>query len=143
VILLDANLLLYAYNADAPQQQAASGWLTEALESADTIGLPMPTIWAFVRISTSIRLWKNPLTSDQAFSIIDEWLSQPGVVVVQAGPRHLELLKELMSEFDAIGALVSDAVLAALALEFGATLASTDQDFRRFPSVRWTNPLKR
>jgi uncharacterized protein len=142
VILLDANVLLYAYNADAPQQRAAARWLGELLDSGEPVGLPTPTIWAFLRISTNARIWTNPLTAEQAFSFIEQWLTQPGVVVVHPGPRHLELLRQLVSEFDAKGMLVSDAVLAALALEFGATLASTDQNFRRFPSIRWTNPLR-
>ena len=142
MILLDANVLLYAYNADAAQQQAAARWLHELLDSGEPVGLPTPTIWAFLRISTNARLWTNPLTAEHAFSIVEQWLAEPGVVVVHPGPRHLELLRQLVCDFDAKGSLMSDAVLAALALEFGATLASTDQDFRRFPLIKWTNPLK-
>ena len=139
--LLDANLLLYAYNADAPQQSVAARWLADLLESGEGIALPWVTIWAFVRIATNSRIWLNPLSADQAFTIVEEWIAQPGVVVLQPGPRHTEILKRLIIEHSVAGPLVTDAVLAALALENGALLASTDQDFRRFPELRWTNPL--
>lgn len=139
--ILDANLLLYAYNADAPQQPAAARWLEELLRSGEGIALPWVTLWAFVRIATNSRIWSNPLSAHQAFAIIEEWIAQPGVIVLQPGPRHAEILKRLIIEFSVTGPLVTDAILAALALENGALLASTDQDFRRFPELRWTNPL--
>ena len=139
--ILDANLLLYAYNADAPQQSVAARWLAELLESDETIALPWVTVWAFIRIATNSRIWPNPLSAEQVFAIIEEWIAQPGVVVLQPGPRHTEILKRLMIEHSVTGPLVTDAILAALALENGAFLASTDQDFRRFPDLRWTNPL--
>ncbi len=139
--LLDANLLLYAYNADAPQQPVAARWLSELLDSGEAIALPWVTIWAFIRIATNSRVWSNPLSAAQVFTIIEEWMAQPGVVVLQAGPRHAEILKRLISEHSVTGPLVTDAVLAALALENGAILASTDQNFRRFPELRWTNPF--
>jgi uncharacterized protein len=142
VILIDANILLYAYNAHAPQQAAASKWLENLLAGSDTIALPWATIWAFLRICTNSRIWPNPLPAQQAFDIIGEWLSQPGVVVLQPGPRHSELLKQIVIEHNAAGTLMTDAVLAALAIEHGATLASTDQDFRRFRGLRWINPLE-
>ena len=139
--IVDANLLLYAYNADAPQQSAAAQWLEDLLESGEGISLPWVTVWAFIRIATNSRIWSNPLSAQQAFAIIDKWVAQPGVVVLQPGPRHGEILKRLIVEYGVTGPLVTDAVLAALAIENGALLASTDQDFRRFPELRWTNPL--
>ena len=139
--VVDANLLLYAYNADAPQQAKAAQWLTELFESGETIGLPWTTLWAFVRISTNSRIWTNPLPARQAFAFIREWLSQPGVVVLAPGVRHAEILERLVVDHVAAGALLADAVLAALAIESGAILASTDQDFRRFPELRWKDPL--
>jgi toxin-antitoxin system PIN domain toxin len=139
--VVDANLLLYAYNADAPQQPASAKWLEELFDSGETVGLPWVTIWAFVRICTNPRIWSNPRSAAEAFAIIGTWLEQPGVVTLQPGPRHLEILERLVCEHSAIGPLAMDAVLAALAIESGALLASTDQDFRRFPGLRWTNPL--
>lgn len=94
-----------------------------------------------VRISTNSRIWSNPLHPKQAFAVIAEWIAQPLVVVLHPGPKHAELLERLVVKHNAAGALLTDAVLAALAIENGATLASTDQDFRRFPEVRWVNPL--
>lgn len=139
--ILDANVLLYAYNADAPQQAAATRWLTRLLEKGETIALPWVTVWAFIRIATNSRIWPSPLSAEQVFAIIEEWIAQPGVVLLQPGPRHAEILKALMTEFGVAGHLVTDAVLAALALENGACLASTDQGFRRFTELRWRNPL--
>jgi len=139
--ILDANLLLYAYNADAPQQRTAAEWLTKLLKSGELIALPWVTVWAFVRISTNSRIWANPRSAEEAFDIVGEWLAQPGVVLLQPGPLHAEILKRLVIDYSATGPLVTDAVLAALAMEHGALLASTDQDFRRFPDLRWLNPL--
>lgn len=140
--VLDANILLYAYNSDAPQQRAAAGWLTKLLESGESVGLPWVTIWAFLRVSTNARIWPRPLPAAEAFRVIGEWLAQPGVVVVQPGPRHAELLERLVIGRRAAGVLVSDAALAAMAMEYGAALASTDQDFRRFPELRWVDPFE-
>ena len=125
--IIDANLLLYAYNADAPQQKASAQWLQELL--------------AFIRISTNSRIWANPRSAKEAFAIVGEWLRQPGVVPLHPGPLHAEILEKLVSDHGATGPLVTGAVLAALAMEHGALLASTDQEFRRFPDLRWLNPL--
>jgi len=139
--IIDANLLLYAYNADAPQQPMAAQWLGKLLASGEMVALPWVTIWAFIRISTNSRIWPDPRPAREAFAIVGEWLAQPGVVALQPGPLHAEILERLVGEYAAIGPLVTDAVLAALAMEYGALLASTDRDFRRFPELRWLNPL--
>jgi hypothetical protein len=141
VTILDANILIYAYNADAPQHRVIHAWLENLIKGAGSIGLPWQSLWAFLRIATNTRIWPTPKSTEQAFEFVQGWLAQPGVVVVDAGPRHGELLKQLVIEHRAIGPLVSDAVLAALAIENGAILASTDQDFSRFAGLRWTNPL--
>jgi toxin-antitoxin system PIN domain toxin len=139
--VIDANVLLYAYNADAPQQPAAQQWLESLLESGDTIALPWVTIWAFIRIGTNSRIYPNPRPAQESFAIVRDWLAQPGVVPLNPGPLHAQILEKLVCDHVAAGPLVTDAVLAALAIEHGATLASTDQDFRRFPDLRWLNPL--
>lgn len=140
--ILDANLLLYAYNADAPQQEAAARWLTELFEGGETIAIPWVTIWAFLRLATNPRIHENPLTEERAFGIVREWLALPDVIPLQAGPRHAEFLGRVLRDHQATGALVGGAVLAALALENGATLASSDQNFSRFEGLRWVNPLR-
>ncbi len=139
--IIDANVLLYAYNADAPQHGVAMAWLEALFQSEETIGLPWATLWAFLRISTNQRVWPNPMPIERAFGLIRAWLAEPGVSILHPGPRHAEILERLLSESRASGAMVSDAVMAALALEYGATLASSDRDFSRFPGIRWVNPV--
>ena len=139
--ILDANILLYAYNADALQHAAAAAWLENLFRAGETIGLPWSTLWAFLRISTNPRIWQTPKSLEEAFEIVREWLAEPAVAIVQPGPRHAAILEKLAVECRAAGAMISDAVLAALAIEYGATLASTDRDFSRFPGLRWGNPL--
>jgi toxin-antitoxin system PIN domain toxin len=141
VILIDVNLLLYAYDADAPQHRAAKRWLEELFASGETIGLPWVTVWGFLRLSTNPRIWPNPLPAERAFAIVKDWLNQDNAVVLNPGPRHLDLLQKLAIVDQAAGRRLTDAVLAALALEHGAILASSDQDFRRFKGLQWMNPL--
>lgn len=141
MIIVDANVLIYAYNAQAPQHQAASAWLTRLWSGNEPVGLPWTSIWAFLRITTDGRLWPSPARPERAFAAIGDWLAQPGTVIVNPGPRHAELVEMLVSKHHAIGPLVSDAALAALAIENGAVLASTDRDFKRFPNLRWIDPL--
>ena len=141
MIILDANVLIYAYNQDAPQHVRATTWLEGLFSGSELIGLPWTTLWAFLRICTNPRALPKPMPPKQAFGIINDWLSRPEVRVIQPGPRHSELLEKMIAEGGATGALASDAVLAALALENGATLASTDRDFSRIPGLRWMNPL--
>lgn len=141
MIVPDANILIYAYNEDAPQHGAAAKWLEQLLNGPDLVGLPWTTVWAFLRISTNARAWPKPLSVDDAFTAVDQLLDRPNVAILHPGPRHRELLERLVREGNASGPLVSDAVLAALAIENGAALASTDRDFSRFRGLRWINPL--
>jgi len=141
VTILDANILLYAHNADDPRHRPVGKWIEDLFSKGDITGLPWPTIWAFLRVSTSKRVWKRPLAPREAFGTIQGWLAQPRISVVQPGPRHAQILEQVVTESRSTGPLVSDAVLAALAIEHGATLASTDRDFARFSGLRWINPL--
>jgi hypothetical protein len=142
LILLDANILLYLSNLDAPEHAQTKRWMDNLLEGPQWIGLPWVTIWAFIRISTNRRLFPTPLTVSEAFQVIHKLLAAPRVMIVQPGPRHSVILEKLLTEHQAAGPLVTDAVLAALAMEQGASVASTDEDFRRFPEVHWINPLR-
>ena len=141
MILVDANLLLFAYNADAPEHARARAWLESCLSAGDWLGLSWLTLWAFLRISTNVRLFPRPLSAQDAFRIVGGWIELPHVVVVQPGPRHLAILEKLVQKGQAAGRLLTDAALAAMAIEHGATLVSTDQDFSRFPGLQWLNPL--
>jgi toxin-antitoxin system PIN domain toxin len=142
MIVLDANLLVYAYNADAPQHRAVTQWLKRLFQGSEAVALPWVTAWAFLRVSTNSRIWTNPRPATEAFGFLRDWLAQPGVFPLEPGPRHVEILERLVSDYGATGPLMTDATLAALAIENGASVASTDQDFRRFPELRWINPLE-
>lgn len=141
MILLDANLLIYAVDADAPQHGAARGWLERTLSSDAAVGLPWIVVLAFVRVTTRAGVLRRQLSLEQAIGFVDEWLGQPYVELVGPGAGHWPLLKKLLREAGAAGNLTSDAHLAALAIESGCELASTDHDFRRFAGIRLVNPL--
>lgn len=142
MILIDANLLLYAYHAGAPQHAAAKPWLETVLAGADPVGLSWSTILAFLRIGTSPRVFERPYRIEEAERIVSVWLDCPAVSVLQPGERYWEILRALLLEARAEAALVSDAALAALAIEHGATLCSTDRDFRRFKQLKLRNPIE-
>lgn len=141
MILLDVNILLYAHNEGSRYHARARQWLDTAWEKGEEIGLPWITAWGFVRLTTNPKVLPTPKTPVEACSVIRELVAQPGVRIVQPGARHLELLEHIMTEFGATGPRATDAVLAALALEHGASVATADRDFGRFTAVKWINPL--
>ncbi len=142
MILLDANVLLYAYDSTSPFYPKLSAWIEEILSGPEEILIPWVTIWAFVRVRTNPVMVQNPATSPDSFEIIRSWLRTDRVRAVHPGPRHVEILEHLVLEYGIRGAKLSDAALAALAMEYGAAVASTDHDFSRFDQIRWINPLK-
>lgn len=141
MILVDANVLLYAKDADAPVHDAARSWLDDRLSSGERVGLPWPCLLAFVRIITNPRVYPHPLATAAAWQQVMEWLAIDSVWIPAPTDRHAELLGRILVQTNATANLVSDAHLAALALEHGLTVCSTDGDFARFPDVRWENPL--
>jgi toxin-antitoxin system PIN domain toxin len=141
VILLDANLLIYAVNADSPHHVLARRWLEEKLSGNTPIGLPWIVVLAFVRITTRAGIMRNTLSLEQAIAFIDDWLSQPYVSMVAPGNEHWPVLRNMLVAGGAAGNLTSDAHLAALAIEHGCAIASTDNDFRRFSGISLINPL--
>jgi uncharacterized protein len=141
VILVDANLLLYAYNPSSVEHDKARRWLEEALSGSEPVGLPWSTLLAFVRIGTNPRAFPRPLTIREAVTIVSEWLALPVVQILDPSERHWSILSSMMIRVQAKGPLVTDAHLAALAIEYGATLFTTDGDFARFPRLRWENPI--
>ncbi len=138
--LLDANILLYAYDRDSAQHAACRAWLEAALNAEETIALPWQTVLAFVRIATNARAVRQPLAGADACRIVDSWLQRPNVVVLEAGERFWEIFQAQMADAQVSGPLVTDTALAALALEHGATLCSTDRDFRRFRGLKLLDP---
>jgi toxin-antitoxin system PIN domain toxin len=141
MIILDANLLIYAVNADSPLNPKAKSWLESALSGQETVGFPWNVALAFLRLTTRPGLFRHPLPINTAFDLLASWLDQPGATVVHPGPRHLTVLRELLRPLGTGGNLTSDAHLAALAIEHGAELCSTDTDFARFNGLKWRNPL--
>ncbi len=139
--LLDANILLYAFDDRANGHKRMRRWLEKSLSGRTTVGLPWVTVWAFIRISTNPRLNENPLRVAEAVAIIQDLQDNPLVVMVNPGRRHTEILLQQLQSAQVRGRETTDAVLAALAIENGATLASADVGFRRFPDLRWVNPL--
>lgn len=142
MILLDANILLYAYNPSFTQHERARVWLERTLGAPEPVGLPWATIMAFLRIGTNPRAFPQPLATEEAVAIVAAWVAHPIVVIVEPGERHWDILRELLLAVQAHGPDVMDAHLAALAIEHGATLHSTDRGFRLFPGLRVANPLE-
>ena len=141
MILLDANVLIYAIDEDSPHHARARRWLEETLSSDTWVGLPWIVILAFVRVTTRPGIMRNPLSPEQALDFVDSWLQQPFVAAIGPGERHWPILHNLLRASGTAGNLTSDAHLAALAIEQGCRIASTDSDFRRFAGVSHWNPL--
>lgn len=139
--VLDANLLLYAYDSACPQHAKARDWIERVFSGAVPVGLPWQTISAFLRIMTNTRLPGERFTLDEAVQVVESWLEQPNVRLLAPGDDHWQLFRQAMVEGQAAGPLVSDAHLAALTVEYGGVLHTTDRDFARFPGLRSTNPL--
>ncbi|MBM3646365.1 MAG: type II toxin-antitoxin system VapC family toxin [Alphaproteobacteria bacterium] len=141
MILVDANILIYAFDADSPQHVAAYDWLDARFNGTARIALPWSSLLAFLRIVTNPRVMRRPASMVEARAQVRSWLDCPAVWIPTPGERHAEILDSLLAAVNVHGNLVMDAHLAALALEHGLELHSTDSDFARFPGLRWLNPL--
>ena len=143
MILVDANLLIYALDRDSPHHKKARPWLERALSGDTTVGLTWVVILAFLRLVTRPGILRKPLTPEAALAYVDEWTSLPSVEIVLPGERHWPVFLNLVRATGLAGNLTSDAHLAALAIEHGATVCSADADFTRFPGLSYDNPLSR
>ncbi|MGB8166503.1 MAG: type II toxin-antitoxin system VapC family toxin [Chthoniobacteraceae bacterium] len=141
MVLVDVNLLVHATNADSPDYAGARVWLSQLLQSKETVGLPWAVLVGFVRITTNPRILPNPLALDQALTQVNDWLALPNVQIIHPTHEHARVFSDLCRAANATGNLVTDAHLAALATEHGGELASCDDDFRKFAGLRWFNPL--
>lgn len=141
MILPDVNLLLHAYNSESPRHAPARTWWEGLMNGSGLVGLPWVGILGFVRITTHRHILRHPLPVDAACDAARSWLGQPQVSLLHPGDRHAEILFGLLAALGTAGNLTTDAHLAALAIEHQAELHTTDADFRRFPGLRWTNPL--
>lgn len=138
----DVNLLVHAYNLGSPFHTAARSWWEETLGGTEPVGLGWVAIMGFVRISTNRRILTHPLAVDVACQIVRSWLAHPPVSILHPGPRHAAIFLGFLEGLGAGANLTTDAHLAALAVERGAVLCSTDSDFAKFPGLVWVDPLK-
>jgi hypothetical protein len=141
VILVDANLLLYAANRSAPEHDRARSWLDGQLNGRARVGLPWPSLLAFVRLASNPVVVRHAVTPGEAWRQVEQWLACEPAWVPEPGPRHAEILAGLLGQAWMTSRLVPDAHLAALSVEAGLTLYSTDGDFAKFPGLSWRNPL--
>lgn len=140
--IVDINLLIYAINKDTPHHSQAKSWLEDSLSSDEPFGFAWIVILGFLRIVTSGRIMPKPLIPEVAINVVDEWLQQPPSVTVVPSHQHWSIFQEILMPLGTAANLTSDAHLAALAIEHGARLFSTDNNFSRFQSLRWTNPIE-
>lgn len=141
MLLLDVNILVYVFHAQAPDHGALRGWLLRQLEEGQAVGLCDPVLTGVLRVST-LPFWRPPATLAAALEFIERLRQAPSVAMLRPGPGHWRIFAGLCRDADARGNLVPDAWLAALAIEHGATLVTADRDFARFPGLSWRHPLR-
>ena len=140
-MIVDANILLYAVDETSPFHKPSRNWLEGALNGPSRVGLPWASLTAFLLISTHPRVSAHPLTAEQAWGYVTDWLDAGPAWIPAPTPGHAEVLRGLLVAGDVRGNLVTDAHLAALAIEHGIGVCSADSDFARFPGLTWHNPV--
>lgn len=141
MILVDANLLLYAANHAAPEHPWARVWLDDQLNGAARVALPWPSLLAFVRLASNPLILRHAVAPGEAWRQVEAWIACESVWIPQPGPAHTEILGAFLRQSWMTSRLVPDARLAALAIEHGLTLCSADGDFAKFPGLKWVNPM--
>lgn len=141
MIVVDANLLIYSYDGSSEHHHKSAAWLEHVLSGGEPVGLTWQTVCAFLRVVTNRRLPVRRVTSEEATNAVQEWLEQPMVKILVPGDQHWSIFRQMVVEGAASGALISDAEVAALTVEYGGVLYTADRDFARFPGLRWVNPL--
>jgi toxin-antitoxin system PIN domain toxin len=142
VIVIDTNILVYAVNEDAALHRPARVWIEQIFSGTTVVGLPWIVLIAFLRITTNPRIVRSPLPADRSLDYVNEWLNQPYVAPLGPGERHWSIFRGLLQFSGAAGNLTNDAHIAAVAIEHGYTICSTDNDFKRFSGVSHVNPLE-
>ena len=141
MIVPDANILLYAWDSSSALHSPAKAWVEASFSSGDQVGIAWQNIAAFLRIVTNPRLLAHRFTMHEAVGVVESWLDQPAVTILTPGEQHWRLLRDILFQSQVVGPDVTDAQLAALTIEYGGTLYTTDRGFARFPGLRWANPL--
>jgi uncharacterized protein len=142
MLLPDVNLLLYAHNPRAVHHARALAWWNQCLRGPEGVALAWAVVLGFVRIATHPKVFERPMTVEDAVGRVEEWVTLPHFQWVHPGPTHLATLSTLLKTIRTAGNLTTDAHLAALAIERGLVLQTTDADFARFPGLKWNNPLR-
>lgn len=141
MIVPDINLLLYAYDSDSPFHAKATAWWQECLSGSEPVGLPPVVVFGFIRIGTNARAFKNPMTPAEAAQHVRSWLAQPVAQMLEPRSDHLEQVLQSLDRLGTAGNLVTDAQIAALAIEYNAVLHTNDTDFMQFAGLRRFNPM--
>ncbi len=141
MIVLDANILLYAYDVDSPRYKAASSYLEAIFSAPELVGIPLQSISAFLRISTQRGALRAPYTVEEAVGFVEEWIALPQVRLLSGGDHYWAILKRMLLEGHVSGRSVTDAEIAAVTIEHGGELQTYDRGFARYPGLRWKNPL--
>ena len=142
MIAPDANLLIYANEPASSFHSASRTWLEGILSSTEPVGIPILSIYSFLRLVTNPRLAPKAIAFGQAAEIVNSWLRVAHVRILYPGDRHWNLLQQLSRGARLSGNLVTDAAIAAIAIEHGAVVHTNDRDFARFPGLRWHNPIE-
>lgn len=141
MIVPDTNLLLYAYRAEVPLHAPAREWWETLVNGDERVGVPWSVVSGFVRMITNRSAYTDPATPSQAFDFVNEWLASPNVETINPGSQHLDLFRRNLETAGVGGNLVTDAHIAAIAMEYQAEVHTNDSDFARFPGLKWRNPL--
>lgn len=141
MILVDANILVYAHVQDFEQHEVAREWLDDQLGGTARVGLPWGSLTAYLRLVTNPRVFPKPLAAPEAMKQVADWLSRPAAWTPEPTERHADYLAELLALDGVRADLIPDAHLASIAIGHGLIVMSNDSDFARFPAVRWENPL--
>jgi hypothetical protein len=142
MILPDINILVYAHNVRSAQYAKATRWWNECLQGPEGVALAWVVLLGFVRVTTNPRAFEHPMRAEEAIERVGEWLSLPHIYLVEPAENHFEKWSSLLKGLGTAGNLTTDAHLAALAMERGLILHTTDADFARFPGLKWHNPLR-
>lgn len=141
MIAPDANLLIYAYQTTSPFHAQARQWIEKLYVGEESIGIPILSVYGFLRFMTNPKINPKPATYSQANAIVDSWLAIPKLHILYPGDRHLRLMHDLSRHVRIAGSDVTDLAIAAIAIEYGAIVHTHDRGFARFPGLRWQNPL--
>lgn len=141
MILIDANLLIYAFVKESVDHEKAKCWLDEQLNELPKVALPWPSLLAFLRITTNPRIYKKPVPTAKAMKQVSAWLELDNVWSPEPTQKHSHILSTLLELCPNQANMVPDAHLAALSMEHGLKLCSADRGFARFPKLQWVNPL--